>query len=152
MGTIFALTATFSVLLLLVARPFIKGVYSAKFSTESSRYVAERSAYQSMPSKTKNWKFDPHEEKLLHQLLANPAGGISVKELNSILNLEGKSAENQRQRRHLVIKELNTKLFVLFNVRECIVRIPESFDSRKKQYVILIHDEVIKELNNLVQA
>ncbi len=152
METIFALMVTFFVLLLLVARPFIKGAYSAKFSTETARHVTERSAYLKMPAKTKNWKFDPHEEKLLHQLLANPVGGISVKELNAILNLEGKSAENQRQRRHLVIKELNTKLFVLFNVRECIVRIPESFDSRKKQYVILIDEEIIKELSRLVLA
>ena len=152
METIFALLATLSVLLLLVARPFIKGAYSAKFSTESSRYVTERAARNSLPAKTKNWKFDPHEEKLLHQLLSNPAGGISVKELNAILNLEGKSAENQRQRRHLVIKELNTKLFVLFNVRECIVRIPESFDSRKKQYVILITEEILKELSIYLNA
>lgn len=152
METIFALMVTFFVLLLLVARPFIKGAYSAKLSTETARHVTERSAYLKMPAKTKNWKFDPHEEKLLHQLLSNPVGGISVKELNAILNLEGKSAENQRQRRHLVIKELNTKLFVLFNVRECIVRIPESFDSRKKQYVILIDEEIIKELSRLVLA
>jgi hypothetical protein len=152
METILALLATIAILLLLIAKPFIQGAYSTKLPEKTSEYVSNGWIARKAPGITKNWKFDPHEEKILHQLLSNPQLGISVKDLNSLLNLGGKSAENQRQRRHLVIKELNTKLFVLFNVRECVVRIPESFDSRKKQYIILITDEIYQELSTYLNA
>ena len=144
------LLVTIILLSLLAARPFIKGAYRVPAGnriSESRVDTWQKSQQNSLP---KSWKFDPHEEKILEQLLANWEQGISVSQLNDLLNLKGKSAENQRQRRHLVIKELNTKLFVLFNIRECIVRIPLAFDSRKKQYIMLINEEVYEKLSHFI--
>lgn len=150
METILLLLATIVLLSLLIARPFVKGAY--RIPVTNTVLNVRLDNYQGMERNkiAKSWKFDPHEEKILEQLLVNYEKGISVNQLNELLNLKGKSAENQRQRRHLVIKELNTKLFVLFNVRECIVRIPEAFDSRKKQYVILINEEIYQEISSFL--
>ena len=150
MEIILSLLATLILLTLLVARPFLKGAYRVHALNSVSQSRQDNSRNFQPYRLSRSWKFDPHEEKILQQLLANWETGISVEELNDLLNVRGKSAENQRQRRHLVMKELNTKLFVLFNIRECIVRIPEAFDSRKKQYVILINEEVFKELSHFL--
>ena len=150
METILLLLVTIVLLSLLIARPFMKGAYRIPVintvigSQQESFHSSEKNKI------AKSWKFDPHEEKILEQLLVNYEKGISVNQLNELLNLKGKSAENQRQRRHLVIKELNTKLYVLFNVRECIVRIPEAFDSRKKQYVMLINDDILQSISDFL--
>lgn len=146
MEVILSILMIIILLTLLIARPFLKGAYKTPTFNSVMESRADNSRNFNQYRVSKSWKFDPHEEKILEQLLVNWEGGISVAQLNELLNVRGKSAENQRQRRHLVIKELNTKLFVLFNIRECIVRIPEAFDSRKKQYVILISEEVYEEL------
>lgn len=150
METMVLLLATIILLSLLIARPFVKGAY--KIPVSNTVLGSQQETYQGTERNRicKSWKFDPHEEKILEQLLINYEKGISVNQLNELLNLKGKSAENQRQRRHLVIKELNTKLFVLFNVRECIVRIPELFDSRKKQYVMLINDDIHQSISDFL--
>lgn len=62
------------------------------------------------------------------------------------MNIEGKTAVNQRQRRHIVLKELNTKLYVLYNIREFIVRIRDPLNSRKNQKVIQGSREIGTEL------
>jgi hypothetical protein len=150
MGVTLSLLGTIFLLLLLVARPFLKGAYKIPILSEVVQSRLDNSRNFQQYGVSRLWKFDPHEEKILQQLLMNWESGISVAQLNDLLNVGEKSAENQRQRRHLVIKELNTKLFVLFNIRECIVRVPEAFDSRKKQYVILISEEVSKELSHFL--
>lgn len=147
METVLMLLATIIILLLLVAIPFMKGAYRAQLSSSMSHLIHENRESSNQRVLPSCWKFDPHEEKILLHLLTHVETGISVAELNQLLKVEGKSAENQRQRRHLVIKELNTKLFVLFNIRECIVRVPEEFDSRKKQYVIIVSSEISNELS-----
>jgi len=63
--------------------------------------------------------------------------------LNSITNLTNLSAENQRQRRHLFLKELNIKLFLIFGIRESIVRLDSLEDKRVKNYVL--SEEIDKE-------
>ncbi len=150
METMVLLLATIILLSLLIARPFVKGAY--RIPVSNTVLGSQQETYQGTERNRicKSWKFDPHEEKILEQLLINYEKGISVNQLNELLNLKGKSAENQRQRRHLVIKELNTKLFVLFNIRECIVRIPELFDSRKKQYVMLINDDIHQSISDFL--
>lgn len=150
METMVLLLATIILLSLLIARPFVKGAY--RIPVSNTVLGSQQETYQGTERDRicKSWKFDPHEVKILEQLLINYEKGISVNQLNELLNLKGKSAENQRQRRHLVIKELNTKLFVLFNIRECIVRIPELFDSRKKQYVMLINDDIHQSISDFL--
>ena len=85
--------------------------------------------------KNNNCILDPFESKLLKSLLDCPnEKGLSVKEINTILNLNKLSKENQRQRRHLVIKEINLKLYLLTGVREAIIRISSEDDRRVKYY------------------
>ncbi len=138
------------IFLLFVVRPLLRGANSDLSLSQQSNLDTEKYKENKTANISSSWKFDPHEEKILLQLLSNIKLGISVNELNTLLNIEEKSAENQRQRRHLIIKELNTKLFVLFNVRECIVRIPDSFDSRKKLYSIHITKEIQQELSDFL--
>ncbi len=150
MESIFVILLIFIFLLLFVVRPLLRGANSDLSLTQPSNLIVEKYKEKITANISSSWKFDPHEEKILLQLLSNIKLGISVNELNTLLNIEEKSAENQRQRRHLIIKELNTKLFVLFNVRECIVRIPDSFDSRKKLYSIHITKEIQQELSDFL--
>ena len=150
MDVILLLLATTTLLVFLIARPFLKGAYKVPAVSGVVQYRVDNSYNFQQARISRSWKFDPHEEKLLLQLLISRYDGISVAQLNDLLNVQDKSAENQRQRRHLVIKELNTKLFVLFNIRECIIRIPDAFDSRKKQYIILLSEEVYKELSRFL--
>jgi hypothetical protein len=89
---------------------------------------------------------DPQEEKLLTALLNSKNNGISVDDLNSLLNLQNLSKENQRQRRHIIIKELNLKLFLLLGVRESITRKSEFPDKRIKTYSI---DSELLNLNKI---
>jgi hypothetical protein len=75
--------------------------------------------------------FDPLEIKLMNTLvLKHGTDGISVAELNEILNLSKLSSVNQRLRRHIVLKELNLKLFLFTSIRESISRIPSKTDKR----------------------
>lgn len=150
MDVILLLLATTILLVFLISRPFLKGAYKVPAVRGVIQYRLDNSYNIQQYRISKSWKFDPHEEKLLLQLLSNRYDGISVAQLNDLLNVQDKSAENQRQRRHLVIKELNTKLFVLFNIRECIIRIPDAFDLRKKQYIILLSEEVYTELSRFL--
>jgi hypothetical protein len=79
--------------------------------------------------------FDPHEIKLINAVILNAySEGISITELNDILNLSKLSSENQRLRRHIILKELNLKLFLLTGIRESISRIPSHTDKRLKFY------------------
>lgn len=150
METILMLLVTLTFGGFLIARPFIKGTYRTHLVSNDTHFVRENYIDIHQGQMPKSWKFDPHEEKILQHLLVHLETGISVSELNTLLKVQEKSSENQRQRRHLVIKELNTKLFVLFNIRECIVRIPEESDFRKKQYVLKVGASVYKELNSFL--
>jgi hypothetical protein len=68
--------------------------------------------------------------------LEHEGNEVDVKTLNLITNLTGLTAENQRQRRHLFLKELNLKLFLIFGTRESIVRLDSLEDKRVKKYVL----------------
>jgi hypothetical protein len=84
---------------------------------------------------------DPHEAKLLRAILNTPNNtGLDVKQINELLHLSKLSKENQRQRRHIVFKELNLKLYLISGVRETITRVPSESDRRIKYYSFI--DEV----------
>jgi hypothetical protein len=83
-----------------------------------------------------NYCFDTLEVRFLHKLLEHEGNEVDVKTLNLITNLTGLTAENQRQRRHLFLKELNLKLFLIFGTRESIVRLDSLGDKRVKKYVL----------------
>jgi len=87
--------------------------------------------------------FDTLENRFLNKLLQQEELGVNVKTLNSIANLTQLSDENQRQRRHLFLKELNLKLFLIFGIRESIVRLDSSVDKRVKNYIL--SDQIDKE-------
>jgi hypothetical protein len=81
--------------------------------------------------------FDPYEEKLLKAIFKIDSDlGLDINSVNEILNLNKFSKENQRQRRHITIKELNLKLFILTGQRESIIRVSSIYDKRIKYYKI----------------
>jgi DNA-binding transcriptional MerR regulator len=86
--------------------------------------------------KKNNRYFDELEVRLLKAIINQEEIGLDIISLNSLLNLKKLSEENQRQRRHLFIKELNLKLFLLFGIREGINRVEFDTDKRKKLYVL----------------
>lgn len=90
----------------------------------------------SVKLKTGNRYFDDLEIRLLQAILDQDSNGLGIANLNSLLNLTKLSEENQRQRRHLFLKELNLKLFLIFGVREGITRIESETDKRVKLYVL----------------
>ncbi len=80
--------------------------------------------------------FDTLEYRFLIRLIETEENGLYVKEANEILRIEKLSKENQRQRRHLFLKDLNVKLKMIFNVNECIERQSSEMDRRSKYYCI----------------
>lgn len=74
------------------------------------------------------------EVRVLSKLLVS--GCITVNDFNDIVKLSALSKENQRQRRHLFIKELNLKLYVINGCRENITRIDDQNDKRSKLYCL----------------
>ncbi len=78
--------------------------------------------------------FDILEIRFIKRLLDSENDELSVVETNEILRIEKLSKENQRQRRHLFLKELNMKLKMVFNINECIERQSTEFDRRSKTY------------------
>jgi DNA-binding transcriptional MerR regulator len=86
--------------------------------------------------KKNNRYFDELEMRLLKAITNPEEKGLDIASLNSLLNLKKLSEENQRQRRHLFLKELNLKLFLLFGIREGITRVEFDSDKRMKRYVL----------------
>jgi hypothetical protein len=98
--------------------------------------------------------FDPIESKILIEIIdKSPSGGIMVNELNNFLNLNNLSSENQRQRRHIILKELNLKLYLITGLREVITRKSSISDKRIKYYIIENEFDkillIVKSLNHL---
>ena len=96
-----------------------------------------------------NHRFNILEIRFLHKLLELDGNEVDVKTLNSITNLNQLSAENQRQRRHLFLKELNLKLFLIFGIRESIVRLDLMEDKRVKKYVLSDQIDKQKLMNSI---
>ncbi len=78
--------------------------------------------------------FDILEVRFIKRLIDNENSVLTVFETNEILRIEKLSKENQRQRRHLFLKELNMKLKMIFKINDCIERQSTEFDRRSKLY------------------
>jgi len=87
--------------------------------------------------------FDTLEIRFLKRILSNEEKLLSVHEANEILRIERLSKENQRQRRHLFLKDLNVKLKMIFKIPECIERKSTELDRRSKYYSL--HEQINKE-------
>jgi DNA-binding transcriptional MerR regulator len=94
------------------------------------------SVSQSLAVDKSNRYFDELEIRLLKTIISQGENGLDIAQLNTLLNLKKLSDENQRQRRHIILKELNLKLFLLFGIREGIIRIEIDLDKRRKSYVL----------------
>lgn len=102
----------------------------------------------SNPSK---FMLDPHELKLLTALMEQPdSTGLTVADVNQLLHLSKLSKENQRQRRHIIFKELNLKLFLVSGIRESIVRVSSEIDKRVKYYTLNAESIDIDIIKNIV--
>jgi len=98
--------------------------------------------------------FDTLEVRLLIKMIDPSEPLLDVRSLNELINLTNLSSENQRQRRHLFLKELNLKLFLMFGVREAIIRIDDENDKRVKIYRFddKISVDMIKQALNLIES
>jgi DNA-binding transcriptional MerR regulator len=94
------------------------------------------SVSQSLAVDKSNRYFDELEIRLLKTIISQGENGLDIAQLNTLLNLKKLSDENKRQRRHIILKELNLKLFLLFGIREGIIRIEIDLDKRRKSYVL----------------
>ncbi len=86
--------------------------------------------------------FDTLEIRFLKRILSNEEELLSVHEANEILRIERLSKENQRQRRHIFLKDLNVKLKMIFKIPECIERKSTELDRRSKYYSL--HEQISK--------
>ena len=117
--------------------PYITGFRKvAPQIPNNQRFVQDLSPNMKHFKQDSNYCFDTLEVRFLHKLLEHEGNEVDVKTLNLITNLTGLTAENQRQRRHLFLKELNLKLFLIFGTRESIVRLDSLEDKRVKKYVL----------------
>lgn len=87
--------------------------------------------------------FDTLEIRFLKRILSHEEKLLSVNEANEILRIERLSKENQRQRRHLFLKDLNVKLKMIYKIPECIERKSTEIDRRSKYYSL--HEQINKE-------
>lgn len=97
-----------------------------------------------------NLVLDPYETKILTALLNDSYGLLDIKKVNEILNLNKLTRENQRQRRHIIIKELNLKLFLILGIRESITRVSSENDRRVKYYKLIPEITDLKSIECLI--
>jgi hypothetical protein len=115
--------------------------------------IDKNASVSQMPTVKKNNRyFDELEVRLLKTITSQEEIGLDIARLNILLNINKLSEENQRQRRHLFLKELNLKLFLLFGIREGIIRVEFDTDKRMKRYVLDQKFDIaqIEELLNVV--
>jgi hypothetical protein len=115
--------------------------------------IDKNTSVSQMPTVKKNNRyFDELEVRLLKTITSQEEIGLDIARLNILLNINKLSEENQRQRRHLFLKELNLKLFLLFGIREGIIRVEFDTDKRMKRYVLDQKFDIaqIEELLNVV--
>lgn len=89
--------------------------------------------------------FCEFEKRFLIELIQK--NKLSVAELNNILHINKLTSDNQRQRRHVFLKDLNLKLSIIFEIPEPIMRIENPKDKRAKIYCLdntLNHNSILK--------
>jgi DNA-binding transcriptional MerR regulator len=112
---------------------------------------SNKAALTSFDIKKGNRYFDDLEIRLLLAITELNTNGLDIPSLNSLLNLNKFSEENQRQRRHLFLKELNLKLFLIFGIREGINRVEFDNDKRMKKYILDVKIDLMT-LKNLIAS
>lgn len=112
--------------------------------TQGKRKIDHKSSFFS-----KNG-LDELEKRFLSTLIENENLRIDVSDLNRLLRLEKMTRENQRQRRHIFLKELNIKLSLHLQIRESIQRTSSELDGRVKLYTLnqKINVDLVKNLLN----
>jgi len=80
---------------------------------------------------------EEQEKALLKALLKMKEGTyLSTNDLNDLLNLQGKSLENQRKIRTSIIHKLNHKIKQRFNIAGAIIRVDDPTDKRLRLYAL----------------
>ncbi len=113
-------TISLSIALGLLIGFSVKYVFGQSF--QPMNVMALKSNYTEMIPKNSNPIFDTLEIRILERFISeNSNKKISVEVANQILRYKNLSKENQRQRRYILIKELNLKLNILFQLSDCII-------------------------------
>ena len=82
-----------------------------------------------------NSVLSPLEQKLIQELLKlTKEANLTTYEINDILQLKNKAAENQRKLRMSIINEVNKKIKEHFNISNAIQRKDDPSDKRIKLY------------------
>ena len=124
------LTLCFGIVIGLNVKRFVYYETKRMNTNESFKLDVERAS----PRQSIRVVLDAFEIRILENLL-NEAF-TPVEQFNEILKLMNLSKENQRQRRHLFIKELNLKLNLLLYVANGIDREESEHDKRVKRYIL----------------
>jgi uncharacterized membrane protein len=130
----FAIISTISALLGVILGANFEKLKGTNSSLKLISETQDKRISNNKSAKFSNNGLDEFEKRFLSTLIENENSKIDVSDLNRILRLEKMTKENQRQRRHIFLKELNIKLRMHFNNREIIQRIPSEIDGRVKIY------------------
>jgi hypothetical protein len=146
----FAIISTISALLGVILGANFEKIKGKNYN---SNLISEKH-YKRIPngksSQFPNNGLDELEKRFLSVLIENENLRIDVSDLNRILRLEKMTRENQRQRRHIFLKELNIKLSLHLQIRESIQRTSSELDGRVKLYTLnqKINMDIVKKLLN----
>jgi hypothetical protein len=82
--------------------------------------------------------FDEKELQFINQLinLKKDGNGVSIDFLNAIIDPEKINLMNNRLTRHGFLNDLNLKLFLIYGIKEAIIRKGTIEDRRKKSYFL----------------
>mgnify|MGYP000023213591 CR=1 FL=1 len=84
-----------------------------------------------------SFTLEEQEKALLKALLKMKEGTyFNTNDLNDLLNLQGKSLENQRKIRTSIIHKLNHKIKQRFKITEAIIRVDDPTDKRLRLYAL----------------
>jgi hypothetical protein len=129
---------TASILALAIGLTVGLNIKRTRKNQSTSNPVAEMPIHETNKAMPENHglaiHFDTLEIRFLKRLIDSEEKALSVAETNEILRIEKLSKENQRQRRHLFLKDMNVKLKMIFNVNESIERQSTEQDRRSKFY------------------
>jgi hypothetical protein len=125
--------------------------HSSMESSSGNKSANIERSKEELTLKTENI-LDPLEEKLLLAIiLPKNRKGLSVDQFNELLNLTELTTTNQRQRRHIIVKELNLKLYLITGLRESIIRTSIDTDKRVKYYTLEFQNvNKIKKLTDIL--
>lgn len=146
----FAIISTISALLGVILGANFEKIKGTNYN---SNLISETHGKRKIDHKSSlfsNNGLDELEKRFLSVLIENENLRIDVSDLNRILRLEKMTRENQRQRRHIFLKELNIKLSLHLQIRESIQRTSSELDGRVKLYTLnqKINMEMVKKLLN----